>query len=222
MRTGTHTHTRTRLATIIAILCTQATLQADTIIYQDGQVKGTLWANGSIGVDPEFRTPDNQATIKFTTTEAYGNGGINFYGISGPLTVPKNQATLRATIYSVNASMNGFVVRTSDGEQNFDSKRGRWWIDGEPGQTSDLSQGQWHTLDFDLSSYPSFNPGLTQIVGDGLTLKVNEPGATAYFGEIRLTEDDAGHYEDIPEPSTYSAILGLTSLLIASRRKSRK
>ncbi|MGZ0655413.1 PEP-CTERM sorting domain-containing protein [Coraliomargarita sp. W4R53] len=214
------------LTTAFAIICLGINLpnlaQADTILYSDGLINGTPWANGEIDISTELLTPQNKPTLKFTTTEPYGNGGLNFYGAGGPLTVPANETILRATIYSEDASMNGFAVRMSTGDQNFDSTNGTWRLDGIPGNTKDFTTGQWHTLEFDLASHPDFKRGITQLQNDGVTFKVNETGATVYIGDLRLTESSPSAEVDIPEPSSFTAFFGIGALALILRRKSRK
>jgi hypothetical protein len=193
-------------------------LQADTVLYNNGKLLGTPWANGSMGIDHNVLTQQQEPTLKFTATENYANGGLNFYA-SGPVTIPKDASILQVKLLSVDAEMNGFVARISTGDQNFDSKHGTWQIDGQPGQVNALTPGEWHTLSFDLSSAPNFEPGISQLQGDGITLKVNKAGSTVHFGDIRLVERSTEADVDIPEPSSYAAVLGISAILLPLARR---
>jgi hypothetical protein len=179
---------------------------------------GTPWANGSIGIDHTQLTPEQKPTLKFTSSENYANGGLNFYA-NGPLTVPKNEYLLQLQVYSVDAQMNGFMARISTGDQSFDSINGRWFIDDQPGQVKNLTTGEWHNLIFDLSSAPNFEPGISQLQGDGITLKVNKAGSTVHFGDIRLVERSTEADVDIPEPSSYATVLGISAILLPLARR---
>jgi hypothetical protein len=210
------------LATVSITCFTLQTVTAETVIYEDGKTAGTLWANGTIALDDTFLTPDNKPTLKFTSSEDYGNAGINFYGANAPITVPANETTLQALIYSVDAEMNGLVVRMSTGDQSFDSEKGRWSLNGAEGKVNDFTPGSWHTLEFDLTSHPQFQPTISQIHNDGISFKVSESGTTIHIGALRLIEGKPAAYADIPEPRTFAGILGLAALGLASRRRLRK
>lgn len=212
---------RKLIALSVTCLSSQV-LTAETVIYENGNTLGTLWANGTIAPNYDLLTPDGKPTLKFTSSEDYGNGGVNFYGANSPLTVGADETTLKALIYSVDAQMNGFVVRMSTGDQSFDSHNGRWFLNGAQGKVQDFTPGNWHTLEFDLTSHPQFKPTISQINNDGVTFKVNKAGTTIHIGELRLTEGKSDDYTDIPEPSASAALLGIAALALVSRRRIHK
>jgi hypothetical protein len=188
--------------------------------------RGTPWANGTIQIDPTVRFPKTDtATLKFTASEDYGNGGLNFYGalsFQRPILIEADETILQLSIFTADATMNEVVARMSTGPLTFNNTSGSWTMDGKPGQTTELTQNEWHTLRLDLSSHPNFKPGTSMLDGDGISFKVSQSGTTAYLGDIRLTSEKSDDYVDIPESNSYTLMLGTITLASTMNRRRRR
>ncbi|MEM6391527.1 MAG: carbohydrate-binding protein [Planctomycetota bacterium] len=152
----------TRLCLIVPPLCAAimwfltGPAHADFVLFSGEAQQGTPWSDNpattAIIDNTPLGQPDNQPTLRLTYDRAYRSAGLGFYG-THKLTVPPGFTTLRLKVMSPTHDVGFGQVRLALGEHQlaFDSNRGAWTLDGEPGNNNDLRKGQWHTLELDVS-----------------------------------------------------------------------
>ncbi|TWT84266.1 hypothetical protein CA13_57420 [Planctomycetes bacterium CA13] len=201
------------LAVIAALGISSATTvtHADVVLFDGTVVHGGLFANGMKEIDTA--TFPGESVIKFTPDGSYKSGGLEFYG-GKEYTIPTGESLLRVSAYSTDAgNMNGFTISMDTG--SFDLGTDDWTLDGNPGAIGDFTGGNWHELEFDLSTVSGFVAG-TSVLNGLVTFKNNTSLNPIYIGDISLATAVA-----VPEPSTFAAlaIVGFSGTVIARRRR---
>lgn len=183
-----------RFTTLLAaILSAASSLTADIVLFNNAVDHGIIWTNApdTIGIDTSFKYPKTDTdTIKLVMTGDYRSGGLALWGEEKALLIPVDESTLQVAVYTPSPdALNDFQIDTTTGTLSFNNTEGSWTLDGIKGLNTDLTANTWHVLRFDLTSIPSFEPGITQLNGQ-VAFKTKESDATVYFGDIRLTSDE--------------------------------
>ncbi len=185
---------------LITLVAASPSMAATIVLFDDDPQNGMGYFNSE---------QSNEQVYAGIYSAKMDRGAWSEAGLIGNTTTDADSTIVTLEFYVASGSLGETTIITNGPGVVYNNGNSAYWtVNGNPGNTGDITVGSWHTLTFDLTLNTNYTPGTDNFAR--LALKPGRDGMVAYLDDASL----------VPEPATMS-LLAIGGIGVLLRRKRR-